>query len=381
MKANIIIITAITILGVSCKDHPQETPAAQHAATSSAADSTLVELSADQLKNAGLTTGMPETREMHTTLKVNGVIDVPPANIISVSIPLGGYLKKMSLIPGEKISRGSILATLEDPQYIQLQQDYLMAKSKLSYAEADYNRQKGLNETKSTSDKVFQQAKNSYEEQKILLKSLAEKLRLININPETLNEDNISRSVNIYAPISGYVTKVNVNIGKYVNPSDVLFELINPDDLHVRLTVFENDASRLSVGQKIICSTNSKPDEKYVATIHLITPNIEQDRATEVHCHLEKHGVKLLPGTFMNAEIQLNNARVLAVPEDAVVKWNNGYYIFIAEADHQFRITPVQTGVTNSGYVEIRSSLPQKNIVTKNAYTLLMKMKNSGEEE
>jgi cobalt-zinc-cadmium efflux system membrane fusion protein len=261
-----------------------------------------------------------------------------------------------------------------------LQQDYLTAKNRLQYVEADYNSQKGLNETKATSDKIFQQAQSDFNNQKILVSSLAEKLRLLGIMPETLNENNISRSVNIYAPIAGFVTKVNVNIGKYVNPTDVLFELINPDDLHVRLTIFENDASNLSVGQKLVCTTNSHPDVKYIATIHLITPNIGEDRTTEVHCHLDKYNKELFPGTYLNAAIELNNAKVTAVPEDAVVKWDNKYYLFSVEDKNKYKLIPVEIGTSNNGYIEIKSTLPVKAIVIKNAYTILMKMKNNGEE-
>lgn len=382
MKTKIIIPICLFILISACHDADKGQAGTEKKSSerSLPVDSNLVRLSAEQVRNAGLVAGLPEQRQMHTTLRVSGVIDVPPQNIISVSVPLGGYLKKTTLIPGEKVSKGSVLATLEDQQYIQLQQDYLTARSRLQYLEADYARQKGLNETKATSDKIFQQVQADFNSQKILARSLAEKLRLIGISPESLTEDNISRSICIYAPIGGYVTKVNVNIGKYVNPTDVLFELVNPDDLHLRLTVFENDATRLSVGQKIVCFTNSRPDVKYFATIHFITPNIGEDRSTDVHCHLDRYSKSLFPGMFMNAAIELDNASVTAVPEDAVVKWENKYYLFTAESENEFKMLPVETGAKNNGYIEIKSGLPAKKIITRNAYTLLMKLKNSGEE-
>jgi membrane fusion protein, heavy metal efflux system len=172
-----------------------------------------------------------------------------------------------------------------------------------------------------------------------------------------------------------------VNTGKYVSPTDVLFELISPDDLHLSLTVFENNAANLGIGQKLTCYTNSNPEKKYAATVSLITPSIDEERAAEVHCHLE-HGVKgLMPGMFMNAAIELNNAKVTAVPEEAIVKWNNRYYVFSEQGINQYKLLPVETGVVTDGFTEIKSALPEGNVVIKNAYTLLMKMKNSGEEE
>ncbi len=381
------ILTALVFISLftQCKDNPAAITAAA-TGTKPRTDSLkvqedMVTLTAVQAANAGIATGMPSKREMHTTLQVSGTIDVPPQNIVSISIPLGGYIKQTTLLPGTKISKGAILATLEDQQYIQLQQDYLTAKNRLHYVEADFSRQQELNETKAVSDKVYQQARSEFENQKILLRSLGEKLRLIGINPESLNENNISRSIYLHAPISGYVSKVNVNTGKYVSPTDVLFELISPDDLHLSLTVFENNAANLSIGQKVTCYTNNHPETKYQATVSLITPAVNEERAAEVHCHLEHNAKGLMPGMFMNASIEFNNAQVMAVPEEAVVKWNSRYYLFGEEGSNRYKLLPVETGVSAMGFIEIRTVLPvDRPIVVKNAYTLLMKMKNSAEE-
>lgn len=340
----------------------------------------IITLNAAQIKSAGIILKPLETKDMHKVLKVNGVVDVPPQNTVSVSMPLGGYLKSMQLLPGMQVKKGQVLAVLEDPQYIQLQQDYLVAKSKLAYLEADYARQKGLNEAQANSDKLFQQVKSDYQSQKVMVSSLAQKLQLINIRPDKLNESNISRSVNIYAPINGFVTKVNVNTGKYVSPTDVLFELIDPSDIHLSLTVFEKDVVNLLPEQKVICYPNNNPDDIHIARIHLITRSINENHSSEVHCHFTKYDKRLLPGMFMNAEIELNNAHVKAVPDDAVVKWENKNYIFIAQGAGNFEMIPVETGSNNDGYTEIKTVIPDKEIVTGNAYALLMKMKNSGEE-
>ncbi|WP_316798250.1 efflux RND transporter periplasmic adaptor subunit [Pedobacter frigidisoli] len=339
-----------------------------------------VQLSAAQMKNAGILVGRVGKKSMHDAINVNGVVDVPPEHAYSVSVPMGGYIKRMIILPGMQVKKGSVLVTVEDQQYIQLQQDYLTAKNKLKFSAADYTRQKGLNETKATSDKVFQQAEGEFNNQKVLVKSLAEKLRLIGINPITLTEDKITRTINVYAPISGSVTKVNVNAGKFVNPTDILFELISPGDLHASLNVFERDAASLKVGQEIICTSTANPDKKYTAKIHLITPNIDGDRTMSVHCDIENADSRLLPGTFLNASISVSNRSVEAVPEDAVVKWENTYYLFEDLGSRKFRLVPVEAGITMDGYTQVSSKKMPGQIVIKNAYAILMKMKNSGEE-
>jgi cobalt-zinc-cadmium efflux system membrane fusion protein len=339
----------------------------------------LVTLNAAQLKTANLAFGTAELMSMHKILKVNGAVDVPPSNIVSISIPMGGYLKKTSLIPGMFVKKGNLLAVLEDPSYIELQQDYLTAKSKLVYLEADFNRQRDLNATKSTSDKIFQLSRSDYESQKYLTKSLSEKLKLLGLDPLALNENNISRAINFNAPINGYVTKVNVNIGKYVTPTDILFEIIDPSDLHLRLIVYENDATNLKVGNKVSFYTNNDIRKKYLAKVAVINPNINEDKTTEVHCHLVNESVRLYPGTSANAEIELNDAKVNAVPEQAIVKWQNKPFVFIKMEGNSFKMVPVEVGVSTNGYVEIKNDLGKQAIVTSNAYTLLMQLKNSAD--
>lgn len=379
MKSIIAMICSLGIMLPACKENKPAEKAAE-VKTVEAPVSNEVQLTPEQMKTAGIAINSVEHRSMHSVLKVNGVVDVPPQNIVSVSMPLGGYLKNMRLLPGMQIAKGQVLAVLEDPQYIQLQQDYLVARSKLRFLEADFVRQKELNESKANSDKVFQQVRSEYEAQKVMVGALREKLLLININPDKLTESNITRSVNLYAPISGYITRVNVNTGKYVNPTDVLFELINPADLHLNLTVFENDLNLLAEGQKVTGFTTGNGSKKYGAKVHLITRNVDANRSGEVHCHFDQYDKSLLPGMFMTAEIEMDNANVTAVPDDAVVKWENKQYVFVAAGTDKFMMTPVQTGASNGGYTEIKTDIGDKKIVTENAYSLLMKMKNSGEE-
>ncbi|MGV3612159.1 MAG: efflux RND transporter periplasmic adaptor subunit [Fluviicola sp.] len=340
-------------------------------------ESNRIQLSPDQIRNAEIETGKAEKRKMHLSLQVNGVVDLHPGSDVSISAPLGGYLKKTDLIPGKKVSKGMVLAILEDQQYIQIQQDYLTAKNKLQLLESDYKRQKGLNENKVTSDKTVQQVQNDYSNQRILVRSLSEQLRLIGLTPEKLTENNLSRSIAIRAPISGIISKVNVRIGKYVSPSDVLFELINPENVCINLTVFENDASKLSIGQKVKIRTNQEAE--YLAQIELISPNIDAERSAQVHAKMRQKTSDLLPGTFVNAEIELNDAEVLSVPANAVVKWENKNYLFIEEKTGTYKMVLIEAGNSNEGFTAIKSSVPSSKIVTKNAYTLLMKLKNSGE--
>lgn len=355
--------------------------------TEEATDSTVVEssvanLTEKQVQSIGITTGTLEQRSFSTILKVTGKVDVPPQNLISVSVPLGGYLKSSHLIPGMFVRKGESIAIIEDQQYIQLQQDYLTTQSKISFLENEYQRQKDLNQSKASSDKVFQQAEMELKTQKILVKSLAEKLKLTGINPDKLNENSISKSINIYSPISGYVSKVNVNIGKYISPTDVMFELVNTSDIHLALKVFEKDLDKLNIGQKVTAYTNTYPDKKYPCEILLIGKSLSEERNTDVHCHFEVYDKALIPGTYMNAEIAITNTKSYVLPEDAIVRFENKYYVFLKKTASQFEMVEVQIGNTEKGFTEIikTENLNNQTLVIKGAYSLLMSLKNKSEE-
>ncbi|HMW38344.1 MAG: efflux RND transporter periplasmic adaptor subunit [Saprospiraceae bacterium] len=343
---------------------------------------TVITLSSEQMKNASIETAIPESRIFSNTIRLNGKIEVPPQNLVSISVPLGGYLKSTDLMPGTKVRKGQILAILEDPQYIQLQQEFLTAQAQLSFDEGEFNRQRELNQSKASSDKNFEQARMQYQTRIILMKSLEQKLKLIGINPENLNANNINKSIQIKSPVNGFVSEVHANIGKYITPGETLFDLIDPEDIHLMLTVFEKDVAFLSTGQKVEAYTNQRPDQKYPCKIVLISRRLSKENATEVHCHFDKYDHKLLPGMFMNAEIQVNSKSSPCLPESAVVRYKDSYYVFADRGNNQFEMLPVVAGSTHEGYtaLELTKEDAMLRYVTKGAYQLLMALKNVSEE-
>jgi membrane fusion protein, heavy metal efflux system len=309
-------------------------------------------------------------------------VDVPPQNIVSVSFPIGGYLVSTRLLPGMRVRKGEAIAQMQDQLLIQMQQDYLVAKAKVGYLQKEYARQKLLNATKTTSDKVLEQTQSEYQTQRILMSSLREKLRMVRIDPGSLNENNIRRSVAIYSPIDGYVSAVNVNIGKYVNPSDVLFELVNPRNLHLAIKVFEKDLALLQPGQKVKVNLVNNPEKTYEATVSLISKNLDNDRSAEVHCHFSNGTAELLPGMFANAAIETKTSEAVTVPEEAVVRWGSNHYLFVQKKADSFEMAAVTVGTTANGRTEVRSSqdnLLNQIVISKNAYTALMKLQNKAE--
>jgi membrane fusion protein, heavy metal efflux system len=374
---HLFIITTFFLLQTACNSNKATEPAEKEESNNT------ITLTSQQVKDGNIATGSITQQTINETLQLNGEIDVPPQNIVSVSFPLGGYLKKTSLLPGMHVNMGESIAIIEDQALIQLQQDYLVAKTKLTLTQLEFERQKTLNETKASADKLLQQAQAEYESQRVLVKALDEKLKLAGINPQKLSEATISRKVSIPAPINGFVSKVNVNIGKYVQPQDILFELIDPSDFHAALTVFEKDINKLNAGQKVSISFVDEPEKKYNAEIILVTKNVDENRSGLVHCHFINMPVNLKPGMFITAQVELNNTTSNVLPEEAIVRFENKEYVFVENSSNQFTATPVATGIRSNGWVQVKTeaALLNKKVVIKNAFTVLSMLKNTAEEE
>jgi membrane fusion protein, heavy metal efflux system len=377
MKNIIVAFGILTLVGCGQQEENKVIEA-----TAPTVETNQVSLTKAQYANAEILTNELELKEISSVLKLNGKIDVPPQNLVSVSVPLGGYLKSTEMLPGKLVKKGQVLAILEDQQYVRLQQDYLLAKVKLKVVEGEYQRQRELNASKASSDKVLQLSEGEFRNAKINLKALEENLELIGINPQRLDENKISKRITITSPINGYVAKVNANIGKYLTPSEVLFELVNVADIHLNISVFEKDLASLAIGQKVIAYNNSNPEKKYDSEIILIGHSLSADKNTEVHCHFKKYDKTLVPGMYMNAEIELKNKMAHTISENAIVRYGNKDYVFVSMSKTNFEMVPVKVGSIENGVVEIVNfeDLKGQSVVVNGAYSLLMKLKNAEEE-
>ena len=350
----------------------------------------IVELRDDQIKMAGIETGSIEWRSLSGNLKVNGSVGVAPENLATVCMPFGGFVKSVTLMPGHAVTKGQTLAVLENQQFVEIQQNYLEAKSKLEFAEAEFKRHSELFKEDVYSQQNLQKVTADYKGLKAEVKALEQKLAMIGIDPVYLHEDDISRSVSVVSPISGYVKAVNINVGKYVAPSDVLFEIVNSDKLYLELTLFEKDADKVSVGQKIRFFINNET-EQHDAVIYQTGRTINADKSYKVYALVKGVCKNLLPGMYVNATIEAASSSVIALPSEAIVSFDDKDYIFVFEKTKteggkpftEYRMIEVQKGVTDGGYTEIilPKGLDAKSakVVIKGAYNLLSAKKNAGE--
>src|SRR5450759_2734064 len=343
-----------------------------------------------QIKLANVELGAVEMHPVGNILKVNGIVSVAPQNLATVCMPLGGFIKNTTLFPGNPVSKGQTLAVIENQDFVDIQQNYLEAKNRLLFAEAEYKRHTNLYKDDVYSEQHVQQVTVEYKNLKALVKSLEQKLVLIGVNPDELSEDNISSTVNLASPIKGFLKAVNVNIGKYVSPTDVLFEIVNSDKLFLELTLFEKDADKVATGQKVKFYINNETEE-HKAVITQTGKSVSDDKTFRVYATVTSSCKNVLPGMYVNAYIEESDRKVTALPSEAIVSFDDKDYIFIFEKEKEeegkpfteYRMIEVRKGVSSSGYTEIKVpegfDINTARVVTKGAYNLLSAKKNAGE--
>lgn len=357
-----------------------------------------VSFTGEQFKTAGIEFGTVEMKQISGTFKANGVLDVPPQNQVSISVPMGGFLKKTDLLQGMRVKKGQLIAVIENPEYVQIQQDYLEAKSQLEYAKADYERQEELAKENINALKTLQQAKSTYQILTARVNGLKEKMKVSGIKLASVESGTIQSAISIYSPISGFVTEINANIGKFIKATDVLFEIVDTEHLHAELTVFEKDVPKLQIGQHVRFTLANETTDR-TARVYLIGREISDDRTVRVHCHIDKEDIHMLPGMYLKATVETGQAKAPSLPDEAIVDYQGQKYIFVAaeeeqpkdtsnktgpvEAKHHFKMIAVQTGNRDGGYTEVilPGQTDRTAIAIKGAYALLSKMKNSEEDE
>jgi membrane fusion protein, heavy metal efflux system len=383
----IIFLGLLLVFSGSCHNGKTGTPSVKEAEV---LPEGIVELREDQVRLANVQTGNIEMRSLSGTLKVNGIVSASPQNLATICAPMSGFVKSTALMPGNPVKKGQVIVVIENQEFVDIQQDYLEAKNKLGFAEAEFKRHTELFKEDVYSEKNVQQVTADYKNLQAKVNALEQKLVLISINPAALNENTISRSISLVSPINGYVEAVNVNLGKYVVPTDVMFKIVNNDVLYLELTLFEKDANKVSKGQKIRFYINNET-EQHDAVITQTGQSINTDKTYKVYASVTGSCKNVLPGMYVNAIIETSGNLVTALPSEAVVSFDDKDYIFIFERNKEeggkpfteYKMVEVKKGVTDGGFTEIiipeSVHISQASIVIKGAYILLSAMKNGGE--
>ncbi|SRX72934.1 efflux RND transporter periplasmic adaptor subunit [Aequorivita antarctica] len=372
------ILLLLILALVSCNNSNKEEASSE--ITSEETNSGTIHLSKAQFENAKMEVGQLTEKPFAETVQTSGVIDVPPQSRAVISAFSGGYIKNTPLLVGNKVSKGQRLVTLENPEFITMQQNYLETAEQLSYLKSEYDRQKIMFDEKITSQRSYLKAESEYKSNLARYNSLKKNLEILNMNPASVEAGNIVSQVNIYSPIDGNVTQVFVNTGTYVSPADKIMEIMNTDHIHLELKVFEKDLLQLKKEQDILFTVPEASKETFNGEVHLVGTSIDPNsRIAMVHGHIdEKDENNFTAGMFVEAQIITGTLNQMALPENAVVEMEGKNYVLLIENEDAegFELRPIEvkTIANYKGFTAIEKSDQFKadsNFLTKGAFVLL----------
>lgn len=340
-----------------------------------------ITLTQEQFSTSAMELGKMREASFGNSVRANGIIDVPAEGRAEISSYYGGYVRDLNLLTGQQVKRGELLFILESPEYVQMQQDYLEAKSQLSYLQSDFERQQTLSRENIASQKNFLRAESEYNVTLARFEGLKKKLILLNLDPESITAENLRANIPVYAPISGYITAINAVNGSYLSPADVAASLINTEHIHLDLNIFEHHIATIKEGQPIRFRLPNDPEMVYEATVFMIGRAIqEQGRIIKVHAQLkdEKQTARFTPGMYVEAEIFSSNGLSPALPADAVVELSGQYFVLAKKESGNdglvFERKEVNPGATADGLTEILNAGDfgeNDEFLTKGAFNLI----------
>lgn len=319
-----------------------------------------IQVTQAQFQQSNMSLAQLEEKSFPTLVNVNGMIDVPPANRAVVSATMGGYIKTAPLLVGDKVRKGQVLLSIENPEFISMQQQYMEVNGQLTYLKSEYDRQTTMKAENITSQKSFLKAESDYKSALARHTGLEKQLRMLNISPSQVRAGIISSVVNMYAPVSGSITKINVTKGAYVSPATEILEIIDNKHIHLELSVFEKDIMKVKKGQEITFKIPEVSTEAFKATVYLVGTTIMDNRTITVHAHInDEANHNFLTGMFVEAVIVTASTSAKALPSESVIEVDGTSYVLVLnkkEGDtYYFSQEKVKVIASHEGFSKIEN--------------------------
>jgi len=344
-----------------------------------------VELSVEQMAAMEIQTSIVEKMNLAYTIETNGTLELPPQNKASLSAIIGGRVKNIQVIQGDKVKKGQLLATLENPEFISMQQDYLTTKNQVDFLKKEFDRAKTLRDQEINSEKSFAKTESEYNDALFKFKGIKAQLELIGIDFKKLQAGELLSGIPVRSPINGFVRLIEINLGQYVDPAQSLFEIVDNEHLHLELLVYEKDIAKIREGQNVHFYTSSNPNDVFRATVFAVGKAFEKDqKAIKVYADITGKKDYLIPGMYVNGHIELDSNMTTVLPKTAIIEEGGIYYVFTKKEGegNVFEKLEVKPGASESNKQEIIFLSPadsNKEFVVKGAYYLNAEMLKEAE--
>ena len=387
----VVVLTAITFVGFSFLSQSKaETSESEN--QEEEIDFQNIPLSEKQVKAGDLKMGEAQEREMDAMLHVNGSLVLRAQDMGNVSSLMGGIVKNVYVKEGQMVSRGQVVATIENTDVVTLQREYYTAYKESEMARLELDRQKTLASAGAGIKKTLQMSEKNYKVAQANLLGTGRQLQQMGISTKEVAKGKFTTVFPLRAPISGTVSDMQASLGSYADMQTPLMKIRNNHAVECDLNVFEKDIAKVKVGDQVLVSLTNQPGVNVSGRVYGMNQYLNKGtKSVAVHVKLDaKRGAKLFEGMYVSGQIATGRQLCMTLPNKAIVSADGKQYVFALNQQHSkggtysFSRHEVTTGVSNNGYTEVALCKHLKKgqkIVTDNAFYLASLTGDHGEED
>lgn len=328
-----------------------------------------LKLSSEEKTNIGLKTVTADLRPIENVIRVAGVVKSHPDREAQVSSRVSGKIASLSARVGDGVSKGQRLAEVQSAEIQKLQVELIQAENKLTLAKAELDRIQRLVESKIAAQKELIAAQNQHQAVVNEIEGLTQQLILLGLPESAVKKARAEKTVSTFAilsPISGVVAERSVVLGETVEPSKVIFKILDASVVFVEGSAFEEALPQLKIGQTVRIRLASYPGEVFSGRISRFSPTVDpQKRTVQLWAEVPNKGGKLKPNLFAEMDVVVGGGQeLLAIPLEALITTDGASFVFVEEKG-SFRRADVVLGARDDRFVEVKKGLlPGDQVVT-----------------
>ncbi|MCF8362529.1 MAG: efflux RND transporter periplasmic adaptor subunit [Prolixibacteraceae bacterium] len=336
-------------------------------------DDTTIQFTRQQFEATDMKIDNPKVRTINNTIRTNGYIKPSPDGVAKINAVIPGIINGLKHSEGTYIKQGEILFRVSGREVVNVQNNYVKACSDFDYAQTELDRISKLVDDQITAQKELTNAKNIFKIAKAEKKSLEAILNLMHLDPTRVEQGNISAQYKVPAPIGGYLSKLNIDNGQYIEPQNNAAIIVDNKKLQLVLNVFEKDIRNLSPGQTVLFYDPDRKSDKQKATITSIGRSINQDTKT-IPCVSKIENIEekmLMNGMYAECEVIIDSRKVNTLPQEAIITENTDTFVLVKANEEDNKITfnkvKVDIGSTSAGYTEVKTK-ELENVLIRGSY-------------
>jgi cobalt-zinc-cadmium efflux system membrane fusion protein len=341
-------------------------------------DEKVLELSADEMRRAGIKVELLESTERAETVAAFGTVGANRNSFARVTSPVAGRLVKIDVDLGAQVAAGALLATLESPDLAEVRTAYQQGQTELELARVNLDRSQKLSQDGSIAQKELLRARSDHERARAALAAVEAKLTTLGV-AAVAPAGTSAAFLAVNAPLSGTVVERTAVLGEYAQAYQPLFTVADLSTVWVETNLYDRDLGDVMVGAPAVVTVGAYPDRRFTGKVTYVGNILDKDTRTAM-ARVEVANVegRLKPGLFANVEIEKAARRAaLRLPENALVLLQGQMTAFVVRGGG-FEPRPVEIGERNGGMVVVKSGLEAgDHVVVAGAYALKAKMLKS----